>query len=91
MVHPLVAPQPVVCNSGQRRAPGLQPAGTGRPSFPGAVARTVFLGPLLMHLVTRRGGTTIRVTVRHEGQRTINEGEPVAVHFALDAFRPVSE
>jgi len=51
----------------------------------------VFLGPLLMHLVTRRGGTTIRVTLRHEGQRTINEGEPVAVHFALDAFRPVSE
>jgi hypothetical protein len=55
------------------------------------VARTLFLGPFLVYLVRLQDGTTIRVTLRHEGQRIFKEGDPVAVHFALDAFQPVSE
>jgi putative spermidine/putrescine transport system ATP-binding protein/spermidine/putrescine transport system ATP-binding protein len=70
----------------------LQPAGNADDAtFPGTVARTLFLGPFLVYLVRLQDGTTIRVTLRHEGQRIFKEGDPVAVHFALDAFQPVSE
>ena len=70
----------------------LLPAGNADDStFPGTVARTLFLGPILVYLVTLQNGPTIRVTLRHEGHRIFNEGDPVAVHFALDAFQAVSE
>ncbi len=70
----------------------LSPPGTtGDGVFPGTVTRAIFLGPVLVYLVTLQGGTTVRVALRHEGQRIHAEGEPVAVRFALDAFQPVSE
>src|SRR5205807_5007955 len=55
----------------------LSPAGTAADgAVPGTVARTVFLGPVIMYLVRPRDGTTIRVTLRHDGQRIFGEGDP---------------
>jgi ABC-type Fe3+/spermidine/putrescine transport system ATPase subunit len=58
-------------------------------TFRGRVARAIFLGPVLMYLVTLQDGATVRITLRHEGQRVFKEGEAAAAHFALDAFRLV--